>query len=105
MTAENPPKGVDLSEPLADGEVIIAVDLGTRSIYHSDRDCGRVEQIEQGRRTSRDSLYPMYRECVCCAGGRDATSTGDTSECPWCGEETVKLGTHLRHCGEEVDDD
>lgn len=41
MTAENPRKGLNLDEPLAEGEVLIATGLGTSSVYHTDRDCPR----------------------------------------------------------------
>lgn len=101
MTAEHPPKGLDLEEPLAEGEVLVATGLGTSAVYHTDRDCHSVQQIDRGRRASRESLYPIYEECEYCADDRDsacAPGVSTISECPQCGDEITKLGVHLRHC-------
>jgi hypothetical protein len=105
MTAENPPKGLNLDEPLAEGEVLVATGLGTSNVYHTDRDCHSVQQIDRGRRTSREGLYPIYEECEYCAGNRDSEATAGVStisECPRCGGEVTKLGVHLRHCDEVI---
>jgi len=101
MTAEHPPKGLNLDEPLADGEVLIATGLGNSNVYHTDRDCHSVQQIDRGRRTSREGLYPIYEECEYCADARDPECTAGVStisECPRCGDDVTKLGVHLRHC-------
>jgi len=106
MTDENPPKGIDLDEPLAKGQVIVARGLGTGTIYHTDRDCHNVKQMSRARRTSREGLYPIYEECVYCAGERDSEDVAGVStisECPRCGDEVVKLGVHLRNCDGVVD--
>jgi hypothetical protein len=106
MTAENPPKGIDLDEPLADGEVIVARGLANGTVYHTDRDCHSVKQMSRGRRTSREGLYPIYDECVYCAGERDSedvAGVSNISECPRCGGDVTKLGVHLRHCDGVVD--
>jgi len=100
MTAEHPPSGLRLDEPLDDGMVLISTGLGTGRIYHVDTDCDQAQRIERGRRAQRVALEPLYRPCACCGDGDADEGDGhaDLGTCPRCGVPIKQLSTHLPVC-------
>lgn len=100
MTAEHPPEGLRLDEPLADGMVLISTGLGTGHTYHTDTDCEQVRRINRGRRVKRIALEPIYEPCGCCETDGEIGGDGHShvDACPRCGEDIKQLATHLPAC-------
>ena len=70
---------------------------GSEKVYHTDRDCRYITDLEDYRPVERATLGVVYSECSYCAG---EWVPGDMEErrCPKCGDQVANLGQHIRHC-------
>jgi len=71
----------------------------SRSVYHTDETCTRLEEAYRYREAT-ESEVRSFRVCKECAGTSDRTEGGPNAvlTCPVCGDQVRNLPNHLRAC-------
>ena len=74
---------------------------GNKNIYHTDRECPRLQDAKNPRRVQPgEGEYHDLKECKYCADEVHPTGEFEVHECPFCGEQHKELCYHYPNCEE-----